>query len=278
EIEPSFRAVPNLHSPTTAATYVNAQNYRVELLTDNRGPESDRLTPLPALQTHAQPLRFLDYLLADAIRAAVLWDGGILVNVPQPERYAVHKLIVAERRTASAIAKRQKDLHQASSLFDALAEHRAHDLAAAWKEAYERGPQWRKHLLAALSHLDQLGRDRLLYAIGQRRSIVTGLDVEFRDVPPRYDFLRDVVLVPGGGHRQPDYAISREALDDWFGSEGVGQEPRIKAFRNHRAEIEALAREAYVNEPVPADGAIVITTADVPRLRTRIKSTARRRK
>jgi hypothetical protein len=69
-------------------------------------------------------------------RAAVLWDGGILVNVPQPERYAVHKLIVAERRTASAIAKRRKDLHQASSLFDALAEHRAHDLAAAWNEAY----------------------------------------------------------------------------------------------------------------------------------------------
>jgi len=108
-----------------------------------------------------------DYLLADAIRAAVLWDGGILVNVPQPERYAVHKLIVAEPRTESAIAKRQKDLHQASSLFDALAEHRAHDLAAAWKESYERGPQWRKHLLAALSHLHQLGRDRLLYAIGQ---------------------------------------------------------------------------------------------------------------
>ncbi len=109
------------------------------------------------------------------------------MNVPQPERYAVHKLIVAERRTASA-AKRPKDLYQASSLFDALAENRAHDLAAAWHEAYERGPQWRKHLRDSLSHLDPIGSDRLLYAIGRTRSIVPSLDIEFHDGPPRYEF------------------------------------------------------------------------------------------
>ncbi len=76
KIEPSFRAIPGLHGPN-AVTYVNAQNYRVELPTDNRRPDSERPTPLPALRTHAQPLRFLDHLLVDAIRAAVLWDGGI---------------------------------------------------------------------------------------------------------------------------------------------------------------------------------------------------------
>ncbi len=120
-------------------------------------------------------------------------------------------------------AKRAKDLYQGSALFDALAEHRAHDLAAAWNEAYGRGPQWRKHLRDALSHLDPLGRDRLLYATGQTRSIVSGLDIEFHDAPPRYDFLRDLVLVPGLAGRQPkDYSVSREALDDWFGSEGEG--------------------------------------------------------
>jgi hypothetical protein len=273
KIEPSFRAVPSLHGPNTAATYVNAQNYRVELLTESRGPNSERPTPLPALRTHAQPLRFLDYLLVDAIRATVLWDGGILVNVPQPERYAIHKLIVAERRTASA-AKGPKDLYQASSLFDALAEDRAPDLAAAWHEAYERGPRWRKHLRDSLSHLDPIGRDRLLYAIGRPRSIVSGLDIEFRDVQPRYDFSRDVVRIEvlGSGHPK-DYSISREALDDWFGSDGNGPEARVQAFRNHRAEIEALAREIYINEPVPSDGAILIKTADIPRLRAQIKST-----
>jgi hypothetical protein len=276
KIEPSFRALPNLHGPHIAAAYVNGQNYRVELLTDNRGPESERPAPLPALGTHAQPLRFLDFLLADTISAAVLWDGGVLVNVPQPERYAVHKLIVSERRTATA-AKRPKDLYQASSLFDALAEHRAHDLAAAWHEAYDRGPQWRKHLRDALAHLDTLGRDRLLYAIGQTRSFVAGIDIEFRDARPHYDFSRDAVLAPVIARGHPtDYAISREALDDWFGAEGEGPEPRIRAFRDHRAEIEALARDVYLNGPVPADGSILIKTADVPRLRKRIQSARRR--
>jgi hypothetical protein len=275
-IEPSFRAIPNLHGPYIAATYVNRQNYRVELLTDNRGPESERPAPLPALGTYAQPLRFLDFLLVDAIRAAVLWDGGVLVNVPQPERYAVHKLIVSERRTATA-AKRPKDLYQASSLFDALAEHRAHDLAAAWHEAYDRGPQWRKHLRDALAHLDPLGRDRLLYAIGQTRSFVAGIDIEFRDGRPHYDFSRDVVLAPvlAGGNPK-DYAISREALDDWFGAEGQGPDARIRAFHDHRTEIEELAREVYINEAVPADGAILIKTAEIPRLRKRLQSRGRR--
>jgi hypothetical protein len=278
EIEPSFRAVPNLHDPNTAATYVDGRDYRVELLTDNRGPESDRPTHLPALRTHAQPLGFLDYLLAETIQAVVLWDGGILVNVPQPERYAVHKLIVAERRAANT-AKRDKDLRQASSLFDALSEHRRHEIAAAWHEAYERGPQWRKHLRDALSRLDPLGRDRLLYAIGQARSIISGLDIEFRDAPPRFDFSRDVVQAAGmvGGHPK-DYAISRAALDDWFGAEGSAPTAHIDAFRKHGPEIEALAREVFLNEPVPADGVILIKTADIPRLRTRIKSAARRRK
>jgi hypothetical protein len=274
KIDPSFRAVPNLHSPNVAVTYVNGQNYRVELLTDNRGAESERPVLLPALGTHAQPLRFLDYLLVDAVRAVVLWDGGILVNVPQPERYAVHKLIVSERRITAA-AKQSKDLDQASSLFDVLAEHRAHDLAAAWDEAYGIGPHWRKHLRDALSHLDPLGRDRLLYAIGQPRSFVSGIGVEFPDAQPRYDFSLDLVQVPiVASGRSTVYSVSRAALDDWFGA-GEGQEERIKAFRNHRAEIETLAREVYINEPIPADGSILIKTMDVPRLRNRIKSKAR---
>jgi hypothetical protein len=272
-IDPSFRAVPDLHSPNIAATYVSSQNYRVELLTDNRGPESDRPAPLPALRTHAQPLRFLDYLLVNAIRAVVLWDGGVLVNVPQPERYAVHKLIVSERRITAA-AKQAKDLDQASSLFDALAEYRAHDLALAWEEAYGRGQQWRKHLRGALSHLDPLGRDRLLYAIGQMRSLVSGIRLEFPDAQPRYDFSRQAVNVPVVASGRPTaYSVSQAALDDWFGA-GEGQEERIQAFRNHRAEIEALAREVYFNEPVPADGSILIKTMDVPRLRNRIRSRA----
>jgi hypothetical protein len=277
DIDPSFRAIPHLRDPNIAANYINGANYRVEILTDNRGPDSDRPVPLPALRTHAQPLRFLDYLLRDAIPAVVLSDGGILINVPQPERYAVHKLIVAQRRTATA-AKRPKDLYQASALFDALAENRASDLAAAWTEAYERGPHWREPLRAALAHVESIGRDRLLYATGQTRAVIPNLDIEFRDPRPRYDFARDIVLFAGQTAREDkDCAISREALDDWFGADGEDKDGRLQAFRDHRAEIQAMAREIYLNGPVPADGMVLVKTLDVPELRKRLKARARRR-
>jgi len=84
-IDPTFHAVPHLSAPNVAANYINGANYRVEILTDNRGPEPDRPVLLPALRTHALPLRFLDYLLLDATPAAVLWDGGVLLNAPMPD-------------------------------------------------------------------------------------------------------------------------------------------------------------------------------------------------
>jgi len=276
-IDPSFRAIPHLRNPEIAANYINNASYRVEMLTDNRGPDSDRPISLPALRTHAQPLRFLDYLLRDAIPAVVLSNGGILINVPQPERYAVHKLIVSQRRTATA-AKRPKDLHQASALFDALAERHASDLAAAWSEACQRGPRWQKLLRAALAHLDPTGRDRLLYATHQARAIIPNLDIEFRDPRPRYDFSRDVVIFAGltmGGEK--DCEISRAALDDWFAADGKGEGGGLRAFRDNRAEIQAMARDIYLKEPVPADGAVLIKTLEVPALRKGLKARARRR-
>jgi hypothetical protein len=68
-----------------SAAYAGRQGYRVEILIPNRGAERDQ----------SQPLRFLDFLIYDALPAALLHGGGILVNVPRPERYALHKLIVA---------------------------------------------------------------------------------------------------------------------------------------------------------------------------------------
>jgi hypothetical protein len=269
-IDPTFRAVPSIHGANVAANYINGAHYRVEILTDNRGPDSDDPILLPALRTHAQPLRFLDYLLYEAVPAVVLWDGGVLVNVPRPERYAVHKLIVAQRRTATA-AKRPKDLLQASALFDALAERRRSDLADAWAEAVKH-PKWKKLLCDALADLDSIGRDRLLYAVSEKRSIVPFLDIEFRDPQPRYDLSRDVVLFIGYvRNQQKECAISREALDDWFNVEGKAHEACLKAFREHREEIQSMARRLFLNDEVRSDGALLIKTLDVPRLRTQKK-------
>jgi hypothetical protein len=146
------------------SAYVNDAGYRVEAIAPNRGAAEDRPQRLPSLGTHAMPLRFLDFLIRETTTAGVLHDGGILINVPPPERYALHKLIVARLRPAGN-PKTDKDLRQAEVLLDVLAERRAPDLREAWKEATARGPKWRQHLLAGLEQLSPALRERVRDAL-----------------------------------------------------------------------------------------------------------------
>ena len=130
----------------TQPTGYRVANTVIEILTPNQGPDRDEPVALPALGVHAKPLRFLDFLLTEAIPAAVPYRYGVLVNVPQPGRYAVHKLIVATRRARTAAAKARKDVEQAMTLIRVLAEDQPDELARAYREARNRGEQWRQAL------------------------------------------------------------------------------------------------------------------------------------
>lgn len=158
-VDISFRPLPHMGDSRPASQYTNAANYKVEFLTPNRGSDdhSDKPAPMPALGgTAAQPLRFLDFLIYEPVRAVMLHKGGISVLVPAPERFAVHKFIVASRRPtdANGIAKRDKDVRQAFLLFDALATTRGHAaLADAFAEAWNCGPHWRTALSSGMGML-----------------------------------------------------------------------------------------------------------------------------
>lgn len=150
-VDNSFRAVPSLDNPNLSDAFVNHQGYRVEFLVPNQGGMSQegKLVPLPALQGAAGvPLRFLDYLIHQPARSVILHGPGIPVLVPQPQRFAVHKLIVATRRRhdGSSMAKQRKDLVQAGVLAEIFAKSDPHALALAFQEAWQRGPAWRKAL------------------------------------------------------------------------------------------------------------------------------------
>lgn len=266
QADPSFRAIPRTRDSEPAVAYTNDAGFRVEVLTESRGPERESPASLPAIGTGAQPLRFLDFLIYDEVPAALLHDAGVLVNVPSPARYAIHKLIVAQRRRTGA-AKIDKDLMQAQSLIDALAERRPSELKETWREAV-RGPKWRALLTAGLAMLDPKTRDRAVHTFGNARNILPGLDLHFMDASPHYDFGREVVVffADSGGHRVL-CAISREALEDHFGADGMTKEQRVEVFRKNRRAIQQMARLIYLDRPVPADGGVLITTADVPVLR-----------
>lgn len=155
-VDGNFRPVPSLSSPNVATAYARPGGYRVDVLTTNRGAERDDPVPLPTLRSEAVALRFLDYLLRDPIEAAALTRFGTLINVPAPERYAVHKLIVSTLRkdTGESAAKADKDIAQAGILIDALlAKHREEDLKEALHEAVDRGPTWRRRLEAGAKRL-----------------------------------------------------------------------------------------------------------------------------
>jgi hypothetical protein len=96
-----------------------------------------------ALKSDAPPLRFLEFLLYEEEQAAILYNAGILVNVPAPQRYALHKLIVARQRieTKQSQDEARKDLRQVGELFQVLEEIRLFELRSAWGELLERGPK-----------------------------------------------------------------------------------------------------------------------------------------
>jgi hypothetical protein len=158
-IEPSFRPIPHAADGTRSTRYVNDRNYHVEFLTPNRGSDdhADRPVQMPALGgTAAQPLRFLDFLIREPIRAVLLHKAGVPVLVPAPERYAVHKFIVASRRRndANGTGKQEKDVHQARLLIEALALTRQQaGLAEAFAEAWKRGPHWREAISRGVGYL-----------------------------------------------------------------------------------------------------------------------------
>jgi hypothetical protein len=147
-VDPTFVAVQQWNSPHVTSGYRNANGFTVEFLTTSRGKEEhqDRVSKLPALgNIGAQPLAFLDFLIRGPIRSVLLHRAGVGIVVPDPARYAVHKLIVSSRR--QNLAKSGKDLAQSGILIEALTQSGgAYDLGTAWAEAFARGPSWRNHL------------------------------------------------------------------------------------------------------------------------------------
>jgi hypothetical protein len=266
EVDKTFRAVPHVVDGRRVTSYAAKGGLRVDFLTPNEGGETSKPEALPALGTDAQPLRFLDYLIHDPEPAVVLHGAGIYVQVPAPARYAVHKLILSQRRP-EGLAKRDKDLQQAAVLLMALTEKRPNELKFAWQEAYERGRSWRQLLTAGLGQLGASARDLMLKVIDGRRSMIAGLDLAFSNPPARYDFGRDTVTFAGDALGSTvNCAIGREALDDHFGADGLGQDGRVEQFLKNRSKIELMARTKYLSWPVEEPGTVLIKTMDVPKL------------
>ncbi|WP_454919298.1 nucleotidyltransferase family protein [Xanthobacter sediminis] len=147
----SFEPVPTLEPEKVWRWRQTRSNLLVEFLTPSF-EDDEGLKPLAALGVYAQSLHDLNYLVAEPINAAVPYRSGVLVRIPRPERFAIHKLIIADRRqTGPDSLKSIKDRRQAAFLIRILAEDRPDDLAEAHEVVLRSGSNWRKRLEASLS-------------------------------------------------------------------------------------------------------------------------------
>jgi hypothetical protein len=160
DLDPRFSPVSYVFDSTRTTSYALGERYRVDVLTTNRGAPRDAPSYLPTLGSDAVPLPYMDFLLRDPVETAVLHGGGILVNVPAPARYAVHKLIVSRDRKVNP-EKGLKDRAQATQLIHLLARDDPFALRDAYAEARGRGDAWRRLLDEAVSLLPETAQAAL---------------------------------------------------------------------------------------------------------------------
>jgi len=119
----------------------------VEFLTPERGRGVDGPVPLKKWGMNATALRFLDFLIKDNMTITL---EGIKVILPHPARFAIHKLVVAQRRKNKD--KAMKDNIAAVDILNDLVDAGQEDkIRSVYKEF---SLPWQKKIVAGLKELD----------------------------------------------------------------------------------------------------------------------------
>ncbi len=130
--EMGFIEVPALDRKSPSTSFrIQGKQLSVDILTPLIGKPQSKPILISTFNTYAEPLRFLDYLLEDIQPAVIIARAGILVNVPAPARYALHKLVTAMRRPAALQTKNLKDSAQSERLLRVLLDDRPGDVQLA---------------------------------------------------------------------------------------------------------------------------------------------------
>ena len=136
--------VPN--NNRTSFRKADEPDFDLDFLT-SRGRTEDSPVHIARLGLTMQPLRFMELSLEDPMRCTLVAKSGpIVVNLPRPERYAIHKLLVYGERSQEQRTKAVKDVHQAAALMDYLLTHDEVQMGVLWSDVNARGPGWRRRL------------------------------------------------------------------------------------------------------------------------------------
>lgn len=142
-LDMGFLPVSGLGGKTGGAYLIpNEPEFRLDFLTPrHRG--GDKPFVHAQLGVKLQPLPFMEFSLQGIEQAALMCaEGAVLVNVPDPARFALHKLLVHGERAGTFRTKSNKDLAQAAHLLAVLWRDRREPLQEALDDLLSRGRGW----------------------------------------------------------------------------------------------------------------------------------------
>lgn len=124
ELDSSFFEVPQLNLKQASTSLMSRKTkVKIDFLTTQRSWNDHEPHYFPDLAIAAEPLRFMDYLVGERLFQGVLIGAyAIPVTLPDPARFAIHKLVIAQERAAAFQTKVEKDIAQATEIIEALLE------------------------------------------------------------------------------------------------------------------------------------------------------------
>jgi hypothetical protein len=173
DAEPELRTPIQINPRIIPFEMVTPDGFKVEFLTTKRAASDNAPVNIERFNVHAQPLEFMDYLLDEAQSAVVLNGAGILVTVPDPARFALHKLAVSQLRPIGLQAKIRKDIAQASVLLDILSQDNPGALILAMDAVFKRDDALPHYVCNGIARLDRSLREKVTEAYGRDIPVVT---------------------------------------------------------------------------------------------------------
>lgn len=148
--DPKFQ--PFWHATDKLPHIFKTPSFQVDVITCY-GRERKSPIIIEELGCSAAALTFQGYLVGETFDVAALYGPGVMVRVPTPTRYALHKLLVAQERRKTEFAKKQKDLRQAKELIGALIESDEASFQDNLDEVRDRGKSWKSAINASLTEV-----------------------------------------------------------------------------------------------------------------------------
>lgn len=155
EVDPSFKFPKQVNPSVMPFEMIASDGFKVEFLTTKESPTDKAPVLIDRFAVHAQPMDYMDYLFENKQQAIMLNSAGILIKVPDPARFALHKLAVSQLRPIGLKTKSDKDVSQAASILEVLLEDNPGVVSLAGDALRERTDMMSTFVRSGLKRLPQ---------------------------------------------------------------------------------------------------------------------------